>query len=232
MGFEDAITKALDLQGAELGEIVFDDENLAVMVTAIWPFHLSRCRECGDFLLKIHSWETREVRAPSFGVYSRVTLKLRYARGLCRSCCRVRTSKVLFVHPEFESITCGLAEQAGRMMEEITCEATERLYSMKEIYGKVHTPELVRQMQSRLGQLDFTVTDAETAVKTLLLHKLHVLHEQDRYAYDRSLRTLMNGDEKQITELIQNDVLNPLGLKHGLEGRVPVAVPTRDLIHF
>jgi|HigsolmetaAR202D_1030399.scaffolds.fasta_scaffold23268_1 Transposase and inactivated derivatives len=131
MGFEDAITEALGLQGAELGKIEFDREKLIATVAVTWPFHLSRCCQCGDFLLEVHSWETREVRAPAFGIY-RTTLKLRYARGLCRSCDRIRTARVLFVHREFGGLTCGLAEQAGRMMEEMTCAATARLLGLNE----------------------------------------------------------------------------------------------------
>lgn len=130
MGFEDAITQALGLQGAELGTLEFNDENLSVTIPVTWPFHLSRCQVCSDFLLKIHSWESREVRAVPFGIYRSVTLKLRYARGICRTCFKVRTSKVLFVHPEFESMTLGLCEQAGRLMEELTCEATARLLDL------------------------------------------------------------------------------------------------------
>ena len=126
MGFEDAITKALGIQGAELGKIVFDDESLSLNVAVTWPFHLSRCNRCGDFLLKLHSWEVREVRAPAFGIY-RSTVTVRYPRGHCRSCDRIRTGRVIFIHPKFETLTCGLAEQAGRMMEEMTCAAVARL---------------------------------------------------------------------------------------------------------
>ena len=132
MGFEDAITEGLGLQGAEIGNVDFQRDELSISIDVTWPFHLSRCGQCGDFLLKIHSWVTREVRAPGFGVYKTVRLNLRYARGLCRSCNRVRTSRVLFVHPEFESMTCGLAETAGRMMEEMTCAAAARLLDLEE----------------------------------------------------------------------------------------------------
>lgn len=132
MGFEDAITEALGLQGAELGEVEFESALLAATVHVTWPFHLSRCRQCGDFLLAVHSWESRDVRAPAFGIYLQVTLKLRYCRGLCRQCNRIRTTRVGFVHPEFESMTCGLVELAGRMMEEHTCAATARLLHLDE----------------------------------------------------------------------------------------------------
>lgn len=130
MDFQNAITQGLGLQGAELGEIKFDDKNLSMSVAVRWPFHASRCQECGDFLLQVHSWERRTVRGPPFGIYRTVEIQLSYCRGLCRSCNRVRTSRVLFVHPEFGSMTCGLAELAGRMMEELTCEATARLFDL------------------------------------------------------------------------------------------------------
>ena len=132
MGFEDAITQALGLQGSELGEITFDHENLSLTACVRWPFHLSRCSECDDFLLELHSWQRRMVRGPGLGIYRTVNLSLKYCRGLCRSCNRVRTARVHFVHPEFTSMTCGLAEQAGRMMEEMTCAATARLLDLDE----------------------------------------------------------------------------------------------------
>jgi hypothetical protein len=34
-----------------------------------------------------------------------------------------------WIHPKFESMTCGYAEVAGRLMEEITCEAVGRILS-------------------------------------------------------------------------------------------------------
>jgi transposase len=132
MGYEEVIMHGIGIQGAELENVEFDDDSLSATLYAKWPFHLSRCLVCDDFLLKVHSWSEREVRAPGWGPYQRVTIKLRYCRGLCRSCFRVRTARVLFVHPEFESMTCGLFELAGRMMEEHTCAATARLLQLDE----------------------------------------------------------------------------------------------------
>lgn len=131
MDFHDAITTALGMQGAELGGVHFDNESLTVEVQATWPFHLSRCCRCGDFLLEVHSWERRRVRAPAFGIY-RSVVQLRYARGLCRMCDRIRTARVTFIHPEFEQMTCGIVEQSGRMMEEMTCAAVARLLCLDE----------------------------------------------------------------------------------------------------
>ena len=119
-------------KGAEVGQPEFNDETLSATIKLTWPFHLSRCRVCGDFLIELHSWLSREVRWPSFFIYSHVSLKVRYARGLCRSCNRVRVARLPFAHPEFESMTLGLCEQAGRMMEEMTCAATARIMRLDE----------------------------------------------------------------------------------------------------
>lgn len=161
MDFHDVITRALGLQGAEIGEPEFNDENLSVRVPVTWPFHLSRCGNCGDFLLKSHSWLTRDVRAPSFFIYSHVTLKVRYARGLCRSCGKNRVARLPFVHPEFEAMTCGLAEHAGRMMEEYTCAGVARMlrlnektlwrldqWRMERMHGQMRLEEIVETLDS------------------------------------------------------------------------------------
>lgn len=132
MDLHDIITSFAGIQGSEIVSIVRDDEDLSATLDITQPFHLSRCGHCGDFLLKVHSWLTREIRAPSFFIYSHVTLRVRYARGLCRSCDKMRVSRVSFAHPEFESMTCGLVELAGRMMEEHTCAATARLLRLDE----------------------------------------------------------------------------------------------------
>ena len=132
MGFDDKIITALGIQGSELTSVEFNDENLSATLNVTWPFHLSRCRFCSDFLIERHSWLTRHVRAPAFFIYSNVSLKIRYPRGLCRSCHRVRVAALPFVHPEFESMTLGLAEQAGRIMEEMTCAAAARLLQLDE----------------------------------------------------------------------------------------------------
>lgn len=159
MDFHDIITAFAGVQGCEIGSISRDEKDLSASIEITQPFHLSRCVACGDFLLKLHSWLRREVRAPSFFIYSHVTLKVRYARGLCRSCNKVRVSKILFTHPEFESMTLGLAEHAGRMMEEMTCAAAARLlrldektlwrldqWRMEEMHKQMRFKELIKDL--------------------------------------------------------------------------------------
>lgn len=170
MDYEDAITRGLGIQGSELGEIKYDDGNLSAEIEVTWPFHLSRCHRCGDFLLKLHSWHTRDVRAPGFLIYSRTTLKLRYARGHCRSCNKNRTSRVAFIHPEFESMTCGLVEVAGRMMEEMTCAATARLLRLDE---KTLWRVDQRRMERMHGQMNLKEIIKDLDVSKLSADEVH-----------------------------------------------------------
>lgn len=162
MDFHDIITSFAGVQGCEMGSIERDDNELSAVINITQPFHLSRCGFCGDMLLKLHSWLTRDVRASSFFVYSHVTLRCRYARGLCRSCNKNRVSRILFAHPEFESMTLGLAEQAGRMMEEMTVAASARLlrldektlwrldqWRMEKMHGQMKLDEIVKNLDVR-----------------------------------------------------------------------------------
>ena len=48
-------------------------------------------------------------------------------RGVCEDCQKTSVAQVDWLHPKFPSMTCGFAEVAGRLMEEITCEAVSRI---------------------------------------------------------------------------------------------------------
>lgn len=61
------------------------------------------------------------------GIYQKVTVKFMQMRGYCADCDRTSVAEVDWIHPKFESITCGFAETAGRLMEETTCEAVSRI---------------------------------------------------------------------------------------------------------
>jgi len=92
--------------------------------------HVAReyfCRHCGEVLGKIHDWQDRQLQLPALGVYEKVSMTLYVPRAECRGCKRATQAYVEWIHPKFESVTCGFAEVAGRMMEETTCAATGRL---------------------------------------------------------------------------------------------------------
>ena len=60
-------------------------------------------------------------------IFYKVLIKFFQMRGNCEDCDRTSVAQVDWIHPRFESITCGYAEIAGRLMEEITCEAVSRI---------------------------------------------------------------------------------------------------------
>jgi hypothetical protein len=99
-------------------------------------------------------------------------------------------------------------------------------------WGQVGSPELVRQIQPLLGQLDLTVEDAERVLKAFTIKKLHDLYERNQVRYQSFMDILKYGSFDDVSELLNAQVLSPLGYSSGFEGRVPVAVPPEDLVHF
>ena len=87
------------------------------------------CSQCGLQFANVKEWVLKKMRAPPLGIYQNVTLKFWQMRGFCEDCNRTSVAKVDWVHPKFESMTCGFAEVAGRLMEEITCQAVSRILS-------------------------------------------------------------------------------------------------------
>lgn len=85
------------------------------------------CSKCGLQFGSVKEWVLRELRAPPIGVYQFVTVKLWQLRGYCEDCQRTSVARADWLHPQFEGMTCGFAEVAGRLMEEITCEAVSRI---------------------------------------------------------------------------------------------------------
>ncbi len=85
------------------------------------------CYRCGLQFSRVKGWELKEIKAPPMGVFQKVTIKLKQMRGFCEDCDRTAVARIDWIHPKFESMTCGFAEVAGRLMEEITCEAVGRI---------------------------------------------------------------------------------------------------------
>jgi hypothetical protein len=85
------------------------------------------CHICGLQFETVKEWLLRKLKAPPLGIYQNVTLKFMQMRGFCEDCNCTRVARVDWIHPKFESVTCGFAEVAGRLMEEITCEGTGRI---------------------------------------------------------------------------------------------------------
>ena len=72
-------------------------------------------------------WKIKYLKAPPMGVFTDVEIIFYQLRGRCLDCLRTEVSEALWIHPAFTSMTCGCVEIAGRLMEEITCEAVSRI---------------------------------------------------------------------------------------------------------
>jgi transposase len=86
-----------------------------------------RCPQCGWKMTKLHDWQQRRMQGPPLGIFTHVILLVSFPRLHCIKCRAKRSVPIPWQHPRCSSVTCGLAEIAGRMMEETTCEAASRL---------------------------------------------------------------------------------------------------------
>lgn len=75
----------------------------------------------------VKEWELKKLRAPPLGLFQFVVVKFFQMRGICEDCNLTAVAEVDWIHPKFSSMTCSFAEMAGRLMEEITCEAVGRI---------------------------------------------------------------------------------------------------------
>lgn len=90
----------------------------------------SHCSRCGLQFGQVKEWVLKVLKGPPMGIYQDVTVKYFQLRGVCDDCNGTSMSITDWIHPKFESLTCGLAEVAGRLMEETTCEAVSRVLGL------------------------------------------------------------------------------------------------------
>lgn len=122
-----AISQFLGIQDVFIKDIRIYQRTRHVAVIGEYKAKSYFCRSCGESLSEIHDWQNRQLTLPPLGVFEKVTMSLYVPRGWCEGCRRNVGAFVSWIHPKFESVTCGFAEVAGRLMEETTCEATSRL---------------------------------------------------------------------------------------------------------
>lgn len=128
MDFSDLIIEACGLQDVFIESFKTDRVQLKLDLYARQDREKCRCSVCNSRLLNVHDWRERTIRAAPFGPFIEVIIHLKRLRAVCDTCQgKVRCSRIVGVHPQFENMTCALAEVAGRRMEETTCEATARL---------------------------------------------------------------------------------------------------------
>jgi len=127
MDFSSHIIEFLGIQGVVVEDIKRFKKDLRVEVKIRQKRSECYCSRCGLEFGVVKEWTLRELKAPPLGIYQDVRLKFWQMRGYCEDCERTSVAKADWIHPRFESMTCGFSEVAGRLMEEITCEAVSRI---------------------------------------------------------------------------------------------------------
>lgn len=144
MDFQDAIISILGLQQVEITDIkLFKKDLRAIIYCSQKRDSNSCCQRCRSPLGHLHDWYTKTITAPPLGVFQKVMVKLRCFRARCETCAKNRLALCSWIHPKHRSMSCGFAEIAGRLMEELTCRGVGRWF------GK-STMQMLRLDQSRM----------------------------------------------------------------------------------
>ena len=127
MDMEKIIIELLGIQDVTIEDIKKFKKDLRLEIKIKQKKEECYCSHCGLQFKAVKDWSLKRLKAPPMGIYQRVELKFLQLRGYCEDCDCTSVAKVDWLHPKFESMTCGFAETAGRLMEEITCEAVSRI---------------------------------------------------------------------------------------------------------
>lgn len=130
MDFEYLIKRSLGMQDVTIESYEESEETLSLKIVARQDREACVCYVCSSPILRVHQWNQRVLRAAPLGAFLFVEVHLWQLRGYCGICDdKIRSARVPFVHPEFENLTLGLCELAGRWMEELPCAAVARFLS-------------------------------------------------------------------------------------------------------
>ena len=127
MDFAKAIITILGIQGVIIEDLKLFKKDLRAEIKVRQKRSECFCSDCGLQFHSVKEWNLKTIKAPPLGIYQNVTLKFMQMRGICEDCEKTSVAQVDWLHPKFPSMTCGFAEVAGRLMEEITCEAVSRI---------------------------------------------------------------------------------------------------------
>lgn len=127
MNFSQAIIEFLGLQDVTITDLKIFKKQRRVEIKVKQKRENCFCSKCGLQFQQVKEWDLKTLRAPPLGIYQHVTVKFLQLRGTCEDCERTSVAQVDWIHPKFDSMTCGFAETAGRLMEEITCQAVSRI---------------------------------------------------------------------------------------------------------
>jgi hypothetical protein len=109
---------------------------------------------------------------------------------------------------------------------------TDPMQMREQVPVELQSP--IRSAQNRLGTFDFTPDDYEYIVRRILVHALFELRVTNPKEYTVAMKAFSSGDLNEINLYVKVLALTKFGLNNasGFEGKIPVAVPDSELIHF
>ncbi len=127
MDFSKLIIEFLGLQDVTLTDLKKFKKDLRIEIFVEQKRSECFCTKCGLQFASVKEWVHKRLQGAPLGIYQKVFINLWQMRGYCQDCNRTSVARLDWIHPKFESLTCGFAEVAGRLMEETTCEAASRI---------------------------------------------------------------------------------------------------------
>ena len=164
MNLKKHIIELLGLQDVEIEDIKRSKKKLTLEVKVRQKRSECFCRHCGLQFDFVKEWILKDLKAPPMGVYQKVTVKFWQMRGHCSDCNKSSIAEASWIHSKFKSMTCGFAETAGRLMEEITCEAVSRiLHTDSKLMWKLdqHRMNVMMQFMELPEDLDLSYLAAD-----------------------------------------------------------------------
>lgn len=177
MNLKNHIIELLGLQDVELEDFKRSKKRLSVEIKVRQKRSECFCRYCGLQFSAVKEWSLRRLKAPPMGNYQNVVVKFIQMRGHCEDCNKTSVAEVDWIHPKFESMTCGFAEVAGRLMEEITCEAVSRILdSDSKLMWQLdqHRMAVMLQFMRLPDDLDISYAAADEVHFRTIRHKRRV----------------------------------------------------------
>lgn len=126
MDLHHLINSLLGLQDLNIVDAKLSEDVISCTLFAELPWQKARCLKCEHPLLEFHQWRTRTIKVPPLSIFKDVIVQVKYPRGLCPVCNKIRRARLAGIHSRFSSFSCSFVETAGRLMEETTCAAASR----------------------------------------------------------------------------------------------------------
>ena len=126
MDISELLITSLGLQDVIIEKASYDKKHLKAMFEVRQVRDEAMCHKCMQPLHGVKQWRKRELKGPPLGAFREVQIIFYQLQGACGNCVKHRLSFAPFIHPQFKKYTTAFAELAGRLMEEMTCEAVAR----------------------------------------------------------------------------------------------------------